>query len=73
MYVFTFISSRSEKFTCEPRLVLGIARIHDTLNDSENAISLYKRVLVMDASNIESIACLGAHFFYSDQVRHRLF
>lgn len=25
------------------------------------------QVLVLDASNIESIACLGAHFFYAEQ------
>lgn len=59
----------SEKFVTEPRLLLGMARLHDQLRDPESAIGLYKRVLVLDASNIESIACLGAHFFYSDQVR----
>lgn len=26
------------------------------------------QVLVLDASSVEAIACLGAHFFYSDQV-----
>ena len=57
------------KFTAEPRLLLGIARIHDALN--LNAIVYYKNVLALDASNVESIACLGAHFFYSDQV-HQL-
>jgi tetratricopeptide repeat protein 8 len=53
----------------EPRILLGIARIHDMLNDPEKAIGFYKRVLVLDASNVESIACLGAHCFYADQVR----
>ncbi len=48
---------------------LGMARIYDMLNDAENAMLLYKRVLVLDSSNIEAIACLGAHYFYSDQVR----
>lgn len=61
------LAEASEKFSCEARLVLGLARIHDMLNDQDKAISFYKRVLVLDASNIESIACLGAHFFYSDQ------
>lgn len=54
-------------FTCEPRLLLGMARIHESLSDPETAIGFYKRVLVLDASNVESIACLGSHFFYSDQ------
>jgi tetratricopeptide repeat protein 8 len=56
------------KFSAEPRLLLGIARIYDALNDPLNAIVFYKRVLALDASNVESIACLGAHFFYTDQV-----
>lgn len=58
----------SEQFTCEPRFLLGLARIYDMLNDPDNAIVYYKRVLVLDASSVESIACLGAHSFYSDQV-----
>lgn len=61
------LNEATEKFTAEPRLLLGIARIHDMLNNPEDAITHYKKVLVLDASNIESIACLGAHFFYSDQ------
>jgi len=61
------LAEASEKFTTEPRLLLGQARIHDMLNDPEKAIGFYKRVLVLDASNVESIACLGAHNFYSDQ------
>ena len=59
----------SLKFTAEPRLLLGIARIHDMLNDPDKAIGFYKRVLILDASNVESIACLGAHYFYADQVK----
>ena len=49
-------------------MLLGIARIHDMLNDSEQAVSFYKQVLVLDSANVEAIACLGAHFFYTDQV-----
>lgn len=56
------------KFSVEPRFLLGIARIYDALNDPNNAIEYYKKVLALDSSNVESIACLGAHFFYSDQV-----
>jgi hypothetical protein len=50
--------------------LLGLARIHDMLNDPESAIAYYKKVLVLDASCVEAIACLGAHFFYTDQVRN---
>jgi len=56
-----------EKFPIEPRLILGIARVYDMLNDTDKAINYYKRVLNLDSSSIESIACLGAHYFYSDQ------
>lgn len=56
-----------DKFPLEPRILLGIARIHDMLNDSEQAITHYKQVLVLDSANVEAIACLGAHFFYNDQ------
>jgi tetratricopeptide repeat protein 8 len=63
----TLITLRN-KFSVEPRFLLGIARIYDALNDPNNAIEYYKKVLALDSSNVESIACLGAHFFYSDQV-----
>lgn len=56
-----------DKFSLEPRLVLGIARIYDMLNEPEKAINFYKRVLTLDSSSIEAIACLGAHYFYNDQ------
>eukprot|EP01035_Chromulina_nebulosa_P017226 gene17226-22751_t len=61
------LNEASEKFTLEPRILIGIGRIHDMLNDPTQAVTLYKRVLVIDASNIEATACLGAHYFYSDQ------
>lgn len=60
----------SEKFTCEPRFLLGAARIYDMLHDSESANANYKKVLVLDSSSVEAIACLGAHAFYSDQVSY---
>lgn len=51
----------------EPRIVLAIARIHDMLNNSDQAVAHYKRVLALDASNVEAVACLAANLFYSDQ------
>lgn len=60
---FRFYDSKSTAIT----VTTGIARIYDLLHDPENAITYYKKVLVLDATNIESIACLGAHCFYSDQ------
>ncbi len=31
------------------------------------SVKLYKDVLLQDASNIEAIACIGMHHFYTDQ------
>lgn len=38
------------------------------LNDQEKAVFFYKKVIVLDSTNVESIACLAANNFYSDQV-----
>lgn len=58
----------SETHPNEPRLLLGIARIQDMLANSEAAAVHYKRVLRLNASHVESIACLAANHFYNDQV-----
>ena len=47
--------------------MLGIARVHEALNEPQLALNQYKRVLQLDASNTEAIACLAANHFYSDQ------
>eukprot|EP00798_Chlamydomonas_sp_ICE-L_P015671 gene15671-21775_t len=48
-------------------LLLGVARVYDALNDMDKAISFYKQVLFYDSTNIEAIACLASHHFYTDQ------
>ncbi|GLD98491.1 hypothetical protein PINS_up007188 [Pythium insidiosum] len=54
------------KFPGDIHLLLGVARVHDMLNDTEKSIECYKEVLQLDASNIEAIACLASNYFYSD-------
>eukprot|EP00708_Paratrimastix_pyriformis_P002694 GAFH01001446.1.p1 GENE.GAFH01001446.1~~GAFH01001446.1.p1 ORF type:complete len:500 (+),score=205.90 GAFH01001446.1:113-1612(+) len=49
------------------QLLLGIAHVHDAINDIPKAEIAYKKVLLQDSSNVEAIACLGAHHFYADQ------
>jgi tetratricopeptide repeat protein 8 len=61
------LAEGAEKFNREPRLLLGIARIHDMLNNPEEANTYYNMVLGLDAGNVEATACLGAHNFYSDR------
>ena len=57
----------SEKYSGETHLILGIARVYDALNDLARGVQFYKKVLHYDASNVEAIACLASHSFYSDQ------
>lgn len=57
----------SEKFIMEPRFFIGIARIYEELSDFEASINYYKRALVLDSCNIESISSLGGHYFYLNQ------
>ena len=51
----------------EPRLQLGIARIHEMMFAMGPSIAFYKKVLMLDASNVEGLACLAANYFYSHQ------
>lgn len=43
------------------------ARIHEALNQVDDAIKFYKDVLRYDAINIEAIACIAMNYFYNDQ------
>ena len=54
-------------FPHEPQLMLAAARVHEALNQSARAVEFHKRVLALEASNVESLACLAAFQFYSDQ------
>jgi tetratricopeptide repeat protein 8 len=41
--------------------------VYDALNDATKAIAQYKDVLRFDSSNVEAVACLASHHFYTDQ------
>ena len=51
----------------ETSLRIGIARIHDLLNDPAQAFSIYKKVLAFDNNNVEAIASIASYHFYTDQ------
>jgi tetratricopeptide repeat protein 8 len=55
------------KFPKEVRLLTGIARIHEGLNELGKAVRVYKDLLLSEATNVEAIACVGLHHFYNDQ------
>jgi hypothetical protein len=57
----------SDRFPADTSLQLGAARVHEALGDLPLAVAQYKRVLAMDPSNVEAVACIAAHHFYSDQ------
>jgi len=48
-------------------LLLGMSRCHDSVNNFEEALSLYKRVTQLEPSNVEALACLANDHFYNDQ------
>lgn len=48
-------------------LLLAQARVHDAVNAADKASALYRAVIVLDGSNVESVASLAALQFYSDQ------
>ncbi|XP_050404993.1 tetratricopeptide repeat protein 8 [Patella vulgata] len=56
-----------EKFPGETTLLTGIARIHEGLNELDDAVKFYKDVLHFDNMHVEAIACIATHHFYTDQ------
>ena len=48
-------------------MLLGQARICDALGEQDEGVELYKQTLRWDAANVEAVACLASHHFYSDQ------
>ncbi|GMR58940.1 hypothetical protein PMAYCL1PPCAC_29135 [Pristionchus mayeri] len=48
-------------------LLIGLARTHERLNNLEESFKTYKRVAKIKANDIESIACIATHYFYTDK------
>lgn len=42
-------------------------RIFEGLNNIPMSVKYYRDILELDATDMESIACIGLHHFYSDQ------
>jgi tetratricopeptide repeat protein 8 len=55
------------KYPNEISYLIGLGRIYDLLNDSVEAVKYYKKVLQMDSSNLEAVACIASYHFYIDQ------
>eukprot|EP00043_Microstomoeca_roanoka_P027879 m.16263 g.16263 ORF g.16263 m.16263 type:complete len:505 (+) comp8043_c0_seq1:78-1592(+) len=56
-----------EVFADEPVLLAGIARIYEGIGDLTKSVEEYKKLLVVDSTNVEAIASLAADKFYGDQ------
>ncbi|ELT94078.1 hypothetical protein CAPTEDRAFT_163723 [Capitella teleta] len=56
-----------QRFIGEASLLTGIARVYEGMNDMSNTVQFYKDVLHQDNMSIEAIACIGTHYFYTDQ------
>lgn len=48
-------------------LTCSIYRLYEGMSDLCRSVQTYRIVLQQDATNIEAIACIGMHHFYSDQ------
>lgn len=51
----------------ETLLLRYAARIHETMNEMDESIGLYRSILTYDAVDIEAIASIAMNEFYSDQ------
>ena len=61
------LAAGAAAFTGDVSCLLGSARLLDAMCDLDASQTLYRRVLEIDAANIEAVACLAATYFYSDQ------
>lgn len=44
----------------------GSARIFEGIGEAAKSVAVYKQLLVLDATNVEAIASIAAHHFYTD-------
>lgn len=48
-------------------LTVALARVREALNQMDDAVKLYREVLLIDPVCIEAIACIATQHFYTDQ------
>ncbi|KAE8740732.1 hypothetical protein FOCC_FOCC013752 [Frankliniella occidentalis] len=56
-----------EYFPKEVTLLTEIARIFEGLNNMTMSVKYYREIVTEDSTNVEAIACIGMHHFYTDQ------
>ncbi|RHW68145.1 TPR repeat [Trypanosoma brucei equiperdum] len=61
------LSGASSKNVTDHHLRIAMARLYEELQDKEKSCDMYRRVLQLDSTNVEAIACIAAHHFYENQ------
>ncbi|XP_065207274.1 tetratricopeptide repeat protein 8-like [Planococcus citri] len=56
-----------KQFPNEVTIMTEMARIFEGLNNIPMSVKSYKEILREDATNMEAVACIGVHHFYTDQ------
>ncbi|XP_045473974.1 tetratricopeptide repeat protein 8 [Harmonia axyridis] len=56
-----------EVFPNDVSLLVEMARLYESLDNSAMSIKLYRSAVIEDAMNTESIACIGMYHFYNNQ------
>jgi len=54
------------RYAGDVSLMVALARLHETMNEESESLALYKKILSMDATHMESISCLAAYHFYHE-------
>lgn len=61
------LQKSAEANSASTHLVIGSARLHDMLQNSERSLEYYRQALDMDGGHVEGLACLASHYFHNDQ------
>lgn len=46
---------------------ISVSRIFEGINNIPLSVKYYREILHQDAMNVEAVACIAVHYFYSDQ------
>ena len=60
------LTKAEEENEFETYFILYKSRIYEIIYEYDQSIALYKKILINDTCNFESLACIGSHYFYTD-------
>lgn len=56
-----------EVFNNDVAIMTELARLYESINDTNTSVKYYRNIVVEDAMNSEAIACIGMYHFYNNQ------